>query len=152
MPVEVPADGDFGAAFGAARLGLMAADGADPLRSARRPSRSGTFTNRTAISNRRWRRLCALPVPISSHQGSHGMSTGFFGDVTKIPYEGPESTNPLAFRFYDPDEMVMGKRMEDHCASRSPIGIPSHGRVSIRSAADIRAAVVPGRHDGTQRS
>ncbi|WP_193176838.1 xylulokinase [Oricola nitratireducens] len=30
MPVEVPADGDFGAAFGAARLGLMAAEGADP--------------------------------------------------------------------------------------------------------------------------
>ncbi|MFZ2100910.1 MAG: xylulokinase [Oricola sp.] len=30
LPVEVPADGDFGAAFGAARLGLMAAEGADP--------------------------------------------------------------------------------------------------------------------------
>lgn len=30
MPVEVPADGDFGAAFGAARLGLIAAEGADP--------------------------------------------------------------------------------------------------------------------------
>jgi xylose isomerase len=42
------------------------------------------------------------------------MSTGFFGDVTRIKYEGPESTNPLAFRHYDPDEMVMGKRMEDH--------------------------------------
>jgi xylose isomerase len=42
------------------------------------------------------------------------MSTGFFGDITKIPFEGPESTNPLAFRFYNPDEMIMGKRMEDH--------------------------------------
>jgi len=29
VPVEVPAEGDFGAAFGAARLGLMAAEGAD---------------------------------------------------------------------------------------------------------------------------
>ena len=28
VPVLVPADGDFGAAFGAARLGLMAATGA----------------------------------------------------------------------------------------------------------------------------
>lgn len=28
--VDVPADGDFGAAFGAARLGLIAAEGADP--------------------------------------------------------------------------------------------------------------------------
>ncbi|MEJ8476754.1 xylose isomerase [Roseibium algae] len=42
------------------------------------------------------------------------MSTGFFGDITKIKYEGPDSTNPLAFRFYNPDEVVMGKRMEDH--------------------------------------
>ncbi len=42
------------------------------------------------------------------------MTTGFFGDITRIPFEGPESTNPLAFRFYDPDEIVMGKRMEDH--------------------------------------
>lgn len=31
IPVDVPADGDFGAAFGAARLGLIAATGADPV-------------------------------------------------------------------------------------------------------------------------
>ncbi|MCT8997684.1 xylulokinase [Chelativorans intermedius] len=31
LPVDVPAEGDFGAAFGAARLGLVAARGADPL-------------------------------------------------------------------------------------------------------------------------
>ena len=31
LPVDLPADGDFGAAFGAARLGLVAATGADPL-------------------------------------------------------------------------------------------------------------------------
>jgi xylulokinase len=30
VPVDVPSDGDFGAAFGAARLGLIAASGADP--------------------------------------------------------------------------------------------------------------------------
>lgn len=30
MPVDLPQDGDFGAAFGAARLGLVAATGADP--------------------------------------------------------------------------------------------------------------------------
>lgn len=30
IPVDLPADGDFGAAFGAARLGLIAAEGADP--------------------------------------------------------------------------------------------------------------------------
>ena len=31
LPIDVPADGDFGAAFGAARLGLVAATGADPF-------------------------------------------------------------------------------------------------------------------------
>ncbi|NGN43957.1 xylulokinase [Mesorhizobium sp. CGMCC 1.15528] len=31
VPVDIPADGDFGAAFGAARLGLIAAENADPL-------------------------------------------------------------------------------------------------------------------------
>ena len=31
LPVDLPADGDFGAAFGAARLGLIAAEKADPV-------------------------------------------------------------------------------------------------------------------------
>ena len=42
------------------------------------------------------------------------MSTGFFSNVEAIQYEGPESKNPLAYRFYQPDEIIMGKRMEDH--------------------------------------
>ena len=41
------------------------------------------------------------------------MSTGFFGDIKPVKYEGPDSTNPLAYRFYNPDEIVAGKRMED---------------------------------------
>lgn len=40
--------------------------------------------------------------------------TAFFEGVEKIRYEGPESKNPLAFRWYDPDREVMGKRMEEH--------------------------------------
>ncbi|PUB14900.1 xylose isomerase [Yoonia sediminilitoris] len=42
------------------------------------------------------------------------MSTGFFDGIPDIAYEGADSTNPLAFHHYNPDEMVMGKRMEDH--------------------------------------
>ncbi|MBX2837495.1 MAG: xylose isomerase [Gammaproteobacteria bacterium] len=42
------------------------------------------------------------------------MSTGFFKDISSIPFEGPESSNPLAFRYYQPDQLVAGKRMEDH--------------------------------------
>ncbi|MCK4862159.1 MAG: xylose isomerase [Rhodobacteraceae bacterium] len=40
--------------------------------------------------------------------------TDFFGDIPQIKYEGADSTNPLAFRHYNPDEIIMGKRMEDH--------------------------------------
>ncbi|AVO38969.1 xylose isomerase [Pukyongiella litopenaei] len=40
--------------------------------------------------------------------------TGFFRDIAPVTYEGADSDNPLAFRHYDPDELVMGRRMEDH--------------------------------------
>lgn len=42
------------------------------------------------------------------------MSTGFFGSIDRIPYAGPDSDESLAFRHYQPDELVLGKRMEDH--------------------------------------
>jgi xylose isomerase len=38
----------------------------------------------------------------------------FFPEVQKIRYEGPGSTNPLAFRHYNPDEVVEGKSMREH--------------------------------------
>jgi len=38
----------------------------------------------------------------------------FFEGIGSIAYEGPESENPLAFRYYDKDRKVLGKRMEDH--------------------------------------
>jgi len=37
-----------------------------------------------------------------------------FPDVPKIPYEGPQSDNPLAFRWYNPEEVVEGKTMKEH--------------------------------------
>ena len=42
------------------------------------------------------------------------MTEPFFPDLESIPYEGPESQNPLAFRFYERDRVVRGRRMEDH--------------------------------------
>ncbi len=32
----------------------------------------------------------------------------------KVAYEGPESTNPLSFKHYNPDELVDGKSMKEH--------------------------------------
>lgn len=37
-----------------------------------------------------------------------------FADVSKISYEGPQSKNPLAFRWYDENEVVEGKTMKEH--------------------------------------
>ncbi|MBR6393226.1 MAG: xylose isomerase [Ruminococcus sp.] len=38
----------------------------------------------------------------------------FFKGIGKIPYEGKNSTNPLAFKYYDPDEVIAGKPMREH--------------------------------------
>ncbi|MDX8527172.1 xylulokinase [Mesorhizobium sp. MSK_1335] len=43
VPVDIPTDGDFGAAFGAARLGLIAATGADPLAVCTAPATDATI-------------------------------------------------------------------------------------------------------------
>lgn len=37
-----------------------------------------------------------------------------FPEIAKIPYEGPKSKNPLAFRWYNPDEVLAGKPMREH--------------------------------------
>jgi xylose isomerase len=38
----------------------------------------------------------------------------FFPGISKIAYEGPDSTNPFSFKFYNPDEVVAGKTMREH--------------------------------------
>lgn len=37
-----------------------------------------------------------------------------FKGIPKIAYEGAESKNPLAFKFYDADKVVLGKKMSEH--------------------------------------
>lgn len=37
-----------------------------------------------------------------------------FPEIEKIRYEGPQSKNPLAFRWYNEDEIVEGKSMKEH--------------------------------------
>jgi xylulokinase len=50
VPVDIPADGDFGAAFGAARLGLIAATGADPVAVCTAPQTARTIEPVSALS------------------------------------------------------------------------------------------------------
>ena len=38
----------------------------------------------------------------------------YFPGIGKIAYEGPESKNPLAYKWYDENRVVAGKTMKDH--------------------------------------
>ena len=38
----------------------------------------------------------------------------YFKGIDQIKYEGPESKNPLAFKWYDQNKVVAGKTMKDH--------------------------------------
>jgi len=38
----------------------------------------------------------------------------YFPGISAISYEGPETKNPLAFRWYNPNEMILGKPMRKH--------------------------------------
>lgn len=38
----------------------------------------------------------------------------YFPTVSKIAYEGPESDNPLAFKYYDENKVVAGKTLKEH--------------------------------------
>jgi xylose isomerase len=61
-----------------------------------------------------------------------------FPEIGKIPYEGPQSKNPLAYRHYNADEKIEGKTMRDHLrfsvvSTRSTIATsPLKGRRSPR--------------------
>lgn len=41
------------------------------------------------------------------------MAKEYFPQIGKIPFEGVESKNPLAFHYYDAEKVVMGKKMKD---------------------------------------
>ena len=58
-------------------------------------------------------------MPLRTIDEIEHMSTGFFGDIERIPFIGPDGDGvgpdgALGFRHYDPDERVLGKRLEDH--------------------------------------
>ena len=38
----------------------------------------------------------------------------FFAGIARVKYEGPESDNPLAYRWYDETKVIAGKTLKDH--------------------------------------
>ncbi|MFS8050015.1 xylulokinase [Rhizobium sp. BR 314] len=73
VPVDLPADGDFGAAFGAARLGLIAATGADPVAVCTPPQTAGTIDPVASLKDaytdayKRYRAVYPAIKPLSAH-------------------------------------------------------------------------------------
>ena len=42
------------------------------------------------------------------------MSKEYYKGIKKIQFEGNQSDNPLAFKYYDPDKIIAGKTMKEH--------------------------------------
>jgi xylose isomerase len=40
--------------------------------------------------------------------------SNYFANVPVVKYEGPKSKNPFAFKFYDAEKVIVGKKMKDH--------------------------------------
>jgi xylose isomerase len=40
--------------------------------------------------------------------------SNFFDNIPEIKFEGKDSKNPFAFKYYDPKRVIMGKTMEEH--------------------------------------
>jgi len=67
------------------------------------------------------------------------MSNQYFPGVPKIKFEGPKSKNPLAFKHYNPDELVEGKSMREHLrfaaaywhVMRNPLADPFGGGTAL---------------------
>jgi xylose isomerase len=38
----------------------------------------------------------------------------YFPNVKKVTFEGPKSDNPFAFKYYNPEEIILGKSMKEH--------------------------------------
>ena len=57
----------------------------------------------------------------------------YFPSVKKVKYEGPDSKNPFAFKHYDPQEKVLGKKWTTEMAE----GMCDFLRRSIRTLKDL---------------
>ena len=76
----------------------------------------------------------------------------FFKGIKPVRYEGPDSKNPLAFKYYDPEEVVGKKRMQQHMrfsvaywhsfkgTGADPFGGPAYDRPWDRSTDPMQRA------------
>ena len=171
VPVDVPVAGDFGAAFGAARLGMIAAAGAEPARVCTRAGGRGNRRAQCGALPRRTRprsRVTARSIPRSAARVERNSGTlrgRVFERSTRDDHRllrrrrqdrirrPGESRTRSPSGYYDPDRVVLGKRLEEHlrfavCYWHT---LRLAGRRSVRRP-DVRAAVVRRRRRPTRGS
>jgi len=71
-----------------------------------------------------------------------------FPEISKIPFEGPKTKNPLAFHHYNPDEVVEGQKMKDHLRFAVAYWHTFRARGAIRS--DLARCTDHGRRPRTR--
>ena len=64
------------------------------------------------------------------------MSAPFFADVDRIRYEGPDSDNPMGFRWYDADRVVLGALRQLSDRQRSCLVLRFYLQLSEREIAE----------------
>ena len=42
------------------------------------------------------------------------MAANYFSEIEPVRFAGPETNDPLAYRYYDAKRVVLGKTMEEH--------------------------------------
>lgn len=57
----------------------------------------------------------------------------YFKNVSGVKYEGPDSNNPLAFKYYNPEEMINGKKWKIFSVLQYRTGIRSLRKAQILS-------------------
>src|SRR5262249_15017196 len=79
----------------------------------------------------RWAMPRPAPIRYTRHHckthAPAGAAMAFFTEVKPIRYEGPDSTNPLAFRHYNPEERAEGKTLREWLRFSVPYWHPSRG-------------------------
>lgn len=74
----------------------------------------------------------AAPLRCPYSQKTKAMGTEYFPGIPRIACEDPQPKNPFAFKHYNPDELVEGKRM------RKPTRTPTSTKTSIPSCRNYR--------------
>ena len=145
VPVDLPAAGDVGGAFGAARLGLIAATGADfrkVLHAHRRPRAPSSPRPRRATPMRNT--IAATQRSIPRSRRSTADVPVLFASRTRSSTKARTPRTSLPIRWYNPDQMVHG---QDHARADALCGLPTGTRCAGRAATP--SAATPSCASGT---